>query len=765
MNRSKIVGATVACCLSPVFAEGLPEGYVPVEYVFTDGGQYLNTEYYPGPDTIIEGDVQMVGSFMPNANYAPFGVIESKRYFSVNYGDADRILVWGGPTGQAVEDVKGASAVNGRRVKIRFDAPARTFAYGDVIRSGCTVPTSTFTELPIAICGQNRYDKGPVPFSGFNMRVYGWKIYTGEKLERDYVPCMRVADSVYGLYDRERTLFCPSDGTPFASGYVVAKVTCLGQGTVSVMKDGTDVTGIPLELETKVVCVARPAAGYKIAGWFGDGVPNGYSTEPSLALETSAKGVTAVFIRKDRVVPGGYTRLEYVETTGGQAVDTGYYPGPRTSMDAEIGMYGDFAANANMSFYGACEDGGVRFSANFNRDTKDTILPWFGPDAANGGTPRPVSGVTSSLGCLTRLTVDAGWRKFAFGRVLQADSTPCTKRFTRATLFLGGETNATAQAVNYFNAFKMRICTWRICEGDFSRGVTLRDYVACRREADGAVGLYDLAFGEFVVPNGTEPLVAGADWSGHEHETVLAFPGKSGSDNVAVDWRPSLGSFSAAVWVRNVKPGQLGPSAQWRNGVIVAQGAMSLHNGFCCAVLSPDQLNTCSLQFQIRTDSSTLNSCSIDWTAQMSDDTWHLLTVTHDQSTGASCLYVDAKLKGSFTQMTAMPISTMPLCFGALDVTQANGEKKQQYPVQGSLAEISLWNCPLSESAVRRLLYRPLTGGEKGLVGCWSLGGRLIGDRVANGNAPHSAYADGNVVPVDGAVRYWKAPGLVLSVR
>ena len=216
-------------------------------------------------------------------------------------------------------------------------------------------------------------------------------------------------------------------------------------------------------------------------------------------------------------------------------------------------------------------------------------------------------------------------------------------------------------------------------------GLVMCDPSVRRLKRAVAEGLYDLAFGEFVVPNGTEPLVAGADWSGHEHETVLGFPGNRGSDNVAVDWRPSLGSFSAAAWVRNVKPGQLGPSAQWRNGVIVAQGAMSTRNGFCCAVLSSDQLKTCSLQFQIRTDSSTWNSCSIDWTAQMSDDTWHLLTVTHDQSTGASCLYVDAKLKGSFTQMTAMPISTMPLCFGALDITQANGKKYNNILCRGVL--------------------------------------------------------------------------------
>ena len=63
----------------------LPAGYVRVDYVETRGNQWIDTGYYPGPQTIFEGDVQMVGekyndkSELPASvtNFYPFGAYDN----------------------------------------------------------------------------------------------------------------------------------------------------------------------------------------------------------------------------------------------------------------------------------------------------------------------------------------------------------------------------------------------------------------------------------------------------------------------------------------------------------------------------------------------------------------------------------------------------------------------------------------------------------------------------------------------------------------
>ena len=69
------------------------------------------------------------------------------------------------------------------------------------------------------------------------MQLYSCKIYDGDELIRDFVPCYRIADGVIGLYDLVGEQFYTNGGTGvFVKGEVVVEPI---KHTYSVNEDGT----------------------------------------------------------------------------------------------------------------------------------------------------------------------------------------------------------------------------------------------------------------------------------------------------------------------------------------------------------------------------------------------------------------------------------------------------------------------------------------------------------------------------------------------
>ena len=244
-NHVNLVTAFACALLGSLslFAAELPAEYVRVDYVETQGNQWIDTGYYPGPQTIFEGDVQMVGekykdkSELPASvtNFYPFGAYDNPdsghmESFYGNFSSAksDQFFIRC-YSGEAPEParvlVSGLDAYNGKRVKLAFDSTTRTFTYGGVTRADCLVPTNTL-QVTFGIGGRIQTPSAPRPLQCFNMRIYGWKIWTGEKLERDYVPCVRERDNIAGLYDLRNKVFKPSAGDPFVFSAGNLKSVC-----------------------------------------------------------------------------------------------------------------------------------------------------------------------------------------------------------------------------------------------------------------------------------------------------------------------------------------------------------------------------------------------------------------------------------------------------------------------------------------------------------------------------------------------------------
>lgn len=64
--------------------------------------------------------------------------------------------------------------------------------------------------LPLGLFCYNA--TSPASYTHYGLKVYSCKIYDGETLIRDFVPCYRKSDEVAGLYDLVNGVFYTSDG-------------------------------------------------------------------------------------------------------------------------------------------------------------------------------------------------------------------------------------------------------------------------------------------------------------------------------------------------------------------------------------------------------------------------------------------------------------------------------------------------------------------------------------------------------------------------
>ena len=186
-----------------------------------------------------------------------------------------------------------------------------------------------------------------------------------------------------------------------------------------------------------------------------------------------------------RPLPSGYTQIEYIQSTGTQYIDTGFYPNQDTgvTMDFEVTDTSETfwlfcgRTDANDSAYGMyAYKGGTSFY--FVYGTKQTKL---------SGTP------TQRQICVAEKNQCA---------INGTSVTSTAQTFTSsATMYLlarnsGGVPTAYSKA-------KLYSCKI------YDNGTLIHDYVPCLN-ADGVAGLYDLVDGVFCTNAGTGSFGAGA---------------------------------------------------------------------------------------------------------------------------------------------------------------------------------------------------------------------------------------------------------------
>ncbi len=195
------------------------DAYRLVEYIQSSGTQYIDTEYYPNPNTRMEAELLFAGAAGSRVGLSPFGCAENNGLasFSMNFGASwdqnDVFFTWFERTygqGAAIRNMN----ITTRTVRSTFAVNAATGAvqYGPVSIQALS-KTTTHSVNSMCIFGMRGSDGLVKPLTVFRMRVFGWKIWDGQTLVRDFVPCYRVFDLAVGLLDRVSGRFFTNAGS------------------------------------------------------------------------------------------------------------------------------------------------------------------------------------------------------------------------------------------------------------------------------------------------------------------------------------------------------------------------------------------------------------------------------------------------------------------------------------------------------------------------------------------------------------------------
>lgn len=199
-----------------------------------------------------------------------------------------------------------------------------------------------------------------------------------------------------------------------------------------------------------------------------------------------------------RILPDGYTQLEYIESTGTQYIDTGFKPNnnTRTVMDAQI--LAGVAPTITCIYFG-CRGGGYFYELYKASTTNQNLTFLYGNSYSQ----------TFSVDYSKRRTVEINKNTAIVDGV---SKTYATITYQMAySLYLGADNDAgIARAIT-----PMRFHSCQI----YDNGVLTRNFIPCKNSS-GEVGLYDLVNGVFYGNAGTGAFIAGPEFSYNEVEYI-----------------------------------------------------------------------------------------------------------------------------------------------------------------------------------------------------------------------------------------------------
>lgn len=185
---------------------GLPVGYTQVDYIESSGTQYIDTGFKPNGDTVIMSK----NTFNTNSL---FGVTDDNQNKS--------FIVSGGSGAYKSDYVRNFSA-GGLRIEYDFHTDRTTpyELYVDKNKAIATINGVTYIlnyEHTTYNLSNNMYIFARNEIGTATLftsrKLYYFKIYDGNTLARDFIPCYRNSDNEVGLYDLVNDVFYTNQGT------------------------------------------------------------------------------------------------------------------------------------------------------------------------------------------------------------------------------------------------------------------------------------------------------------------------------------------------------------------------------------------------------------------------------------------------------------------------------------------------------------------------------------------------------------------------
>ena len=399
----------------------LPDGYTQIEYVQSDGGaHWIDTGFKPNQNTGIIAKFQLLSSTgnqtpifsRTSRNVASFGVsLDSNSKWTADYGTLRY-------TNSSIS-AQTLISLNFNKNVVKFNNNSYTF------------DAQTFQgSSNLTIFGMNT---GGTVANNARMKFYSCEIYDNGTLIRSFIPCKNPSGTI-GLYDIVNSKFYTNVGSggTFTAGPEVPKSTgisinCLGSNKV------VDIDDVQLQELSK-------------------------DTEWIFQCVAGEKGK----------LPSTYRKLEYIQSSGKQYIDTGVIVKNITEIKV------DFQA-VTILF------GENQYASSWVNEQNHIQI------GISGNTFIDSGGVTYSQ------TSSVTARTQAVGVPLGA---------VNLHLYLFAQSESTG-ALHYSSG---RIFSCQITTAD---GL-VRNFVPCKNP-DGVIGMYDVVNDEFYQNSGSDTFIAGTD--------------------------------------------------------------------------------------------------------------------------------------------------------------------------------------------------------------------------------------------------------------
>jgi hypothetical protein len=201
----------------------VPEGYTRVEYVESNGNQYIDTGIVPGSDTKVEFDYALTSLDYQSEN--GWGSSGDQESFLWQFWPNSKNM------GVSVSDnwtqIHVTTVGDLNRHKLILQSGSQ-IVDGEVVGTD-TISNTATTEQTMYIGAMHvEWDSSPANYA--YQKVYSAKIWNGSTLVRDYIPCVRNSDNIAGYYDTVSGIFIPSaSSTDLIAGSTFEKITSATQ--------------------------------------------------------------------------------------------------------------------------------------------------------------------------------------------------------------------------------------------------------------------------------------------------------------------------------------------------------------------------------------------------------------------------------------------------------------------------------------------------------------------------------------------------------
>jgi len=479
-------------------------GYTHIEYLESDGSQYIDTDFkHPAGTTNVRGEIRIgTGSTKINKNVNFLGN-QATNVGGYSVGWAPSVFkLWmeagGGRLNSATQDLL-VNTIHDLSFEITPDKRYLT-TDGNLVEGTHTGTIVTDTPIHLFDNGMHQTDQ---IFLG---RMYYIKLYENGVLAHNFIPVRENATGRVGVYDTVTGRFFTNSGTgEFSYGNDVTTI-CENVGTGHYV--GQQVVNFG-SAGIKKACPAGTYSNIENATSLSDCIPcqgATYSTAPGAAIcstcptgytynQTAGKtSVTQCQIHCDGgqylpvAIVGPYTELEYIQTSGTQWINTGLKVSDLTNPIMSATM--EYLDTTKGKQTGAVKE---PLSFKFGISNSNLFLC-----QANGSNSEVTFG-------------PADTNKHTF--LLNAQNATCKMDDTTLNLSVGNLSALTANiTVGAVSGNKQRVGNVKIYNFELiSNNTVVRHLIPARRNSDNSLGMYDTVTDEFYSNAGTGSFVAGDD--------------------------------------------------------------------------------------------------------------------------------------------------------------------------------------------------------------------------------------------------------------